>query len=150
MSDWEEPGVIDGNSSPERLTAGSAGRSPDGALPESPSILPGPSGATLILAGIVHNCAAVLVGFLLMIEAYLPGRWYHWAGAILAVAAVILVTGLAKTRRGYRKLAEEKSRGYTTALGFAWDDPSLYYVDRVSLQVMAGPHDPRPRHRKSR
>jgi VIT1/CCC1 family predicted Fe2+/Mn2+ transporter len=148
--DGKEPGVLDEIHNPEPLNAGSAPQSPCDAVSESPSVLPGPAGATLILAGILHNGAAVLVGCLLTIEAYLPGRWYFWAGAILAVAAVILVTGLVKTRRGYRKLAEETRRGYTTALGFAWDDTSLYYVDRVSLQVIAGPHEPRPRHRKSR
>jgi hypothetical protein len=115
----------------------------------SPDILPGPSGATLIVRGLQYEAAAVLVGWLLVAEAYLPGRWYFWAAVILAAAFVLLAIGLVNTRRGYRRLRQEKSRGYTTALGNAWEDPSLYYVDRVSLQVVAGPNEPRPRHRKS-
>lgn len=113
-----------------------------------PSILPGRSGATLILVGFLHNVAAWLVGCLVTIEAYLPGHWYYWGGGILAVVVAVLATGLVQTLRGYRKLAEEKSRGYTTALGSAIQDPSLYYVDRTSLRVVSAPYEPRPGKRK--
>jgi hypothetical protein len=117
-------------------------------MSQPPAILPGPSGATLILVGFLHNVAAWLVGCLVTIEAYLPGRWYYWGGAILAVVVTVLAVGLVKTRRGYRKLAAEKSRGYTTAFGDAVKDPSLYYVDKKSLRVVSAPYEPRPRKRK--
>ena len=112
-----------------------------------PEILPGPAAATLILIGIYYEGAAFLTGFVLVAEAYLPGRWYYWATAALITAAVLVARGLVAGVRGYRRLAEEKHRGYTTALGEALKDPSLYYVDRKTLRVLAGPHEPRPRRR---
>ena len=109
----------------------------------APEILPGPPAATLILVGIYYEGAAFLSGFILPFEAYLPGRWYYWGIAVLVVAVLLLARGLVITFRGYRLLAEEKRRGYTTALGDARKDASLYYVDRKTLAVVAGPNEPR-------
>jgi hypothetical protein len=117
---------------------------------QAPEILSGPAGATLLLNGWRFGMTGFLGCCLFSVEAYLPGRWYYWVAGILPVVVGLLIVSLITTLRGNRRLAEEKRRGYTTALGYAWDDPSLYYVDRVSLRVVAGPHEPRPRHRKSR
>jgi hypothetical protein len=108
-----------------------------------PEILPRPSAATLILVGVYYEGAAFLSGLILVVEAYLPGRWYYWAVAVLITAACLLARGLVITFRGYRLLAEEKRRGYTTALGDARADASLYYVDRKTLRIVAGPNEPR-------
>jgi hypothetical protein len=108
-----------------------------------PDILPGSAAATLILIGIYYEGAAFMSGFILVFEAYLPGRWYYWAIPVLVTAAILLTRGLVITFRGYRLLAEEKRRGYTTALGDARQDPSLYYVDRKTLRIVAGPYEPR-------
>ena len=108
-----------------------------------PEILPGPSAATLILVGIYYEGAAFLSGIIIVFEAYLPGRWYYWGGGVLIIAACLLARGLVITFRGYRLLAEEKRRGYTTALGDAREDASLYYVDRKTLRIVAGPNEPR-------
>ena len=157
VSDWRGLGVTEGISSPEPPRAHSVLQPPDavassapwviGAVSGPPSILPGPSGATLVLVGYAHNVTAFLVGCLVTIEAYLPGRWYYWGGPIVVVVFTILSVGLIKTVRGYRKLAAEKRRGYTTVLGDAIDDPTLYYVDRKSLRVVSAPYAPRPRKR---
>lgn len=116
----------------------------------APAVLPGRAGATLLLNGWRYEVAAFLAVCLLSFESYLPGRWYYWGTPILAIALVLVAIGFITPVRGNRRLAEEKRLGYTTALGDAREDPSLFYVDRVSLRVVAGPHQPRPRHRKSR
>ncbi len=116
----------------------------------APAILPGPSGATLIVVGFQYEIAGFLIGCLATAEAYLPGHWYYWGGGIFAVVAVVLTVSVRKTLRGYRRLAEEKGRGYTTALGYAFKDPSLYYVDRKSLRVVSTPYEPRPRTRRAK
>jgi hypothetical protein len=121
-----------------------------GAVSEPPAVLPGPAGATLLLNGWRYEIAGFLAACLLSIESYFPGRWYYWGTPILALALSLVLIGFVTTLRGNRRLADEKRLGYTTALGDASEDPSLYYVDRVSLRVVAGPHQPRPRHRKSR
>ena len=150
MDDADDPGFPEGSSA-----IGPAFRVPTpqalntDAVSESHLILPGPAGMTLLIKGLIFELAGLLTGAFLSLESYLPGRWYYWAAAILPVVGVLLVVGLVTTVRGNRRLAEEKRRGYTTALGDAWKDPSLYYVDRVSLRIVAAPHEPRPRHRKS-
>ena len=103
----------------------------------------GPSGATELLTGLIYKMAAVLTGGLVVVESYLPGRWYFWGGAILLVVCVLLSLSLYHTLRANRRLAEEKRRGYTTAMGDALEDPSLYYVDRKTLRIVAGPYEPR-------
>jgi hypothetical protein len=103
----------------------------------------GPSGATELLTGLIYRMAAVLTGGLVVMESYLPGRWYFWGGAILLVVCVLLSRSVFHTLRAKRRLAEEKRRGYTTAMGDALEDPSLYYVDRKTLRIVAGPYEPR-------
>jgi hypothetical protein len=113
----------------------------------SPDVLPGRSGATLILTGFYYKMGAILTGCLAVAESYLPGRWYYWGGAIFLGICILVSLSVANTLRGNRRLAEENRRGYTTVPGDAIKDPSLYYLDRKTLRVLAGPYEPRPRRR---
>jgi O-antigen/teichoic acid export membrane protein len=112
---------------------------------QPPTPLSGPSAATLVIHGLYYELGAFAVGCLVAVEAYLPGPWYAWAAVIVAVVVGLLSIGLTRTLRGYRKIPREKERGYTTVIGDAIKDPSLFFLHRRTLRVVAVPHQPRPR-----
>ncbi|MCW2575570.1 MAG: hypothetical protein JWR66_1600 [Modestobacter sp.] len=113
-----------------------------------PVPLPGSSAAILLVVGVRYEVAAFLVGCLVAFEAYLPGRWYVWGGAIVIVVVSLLVIGTRRTFAAYRKIRHEKEHGYTTVYGDAVADPALFFLDPRTLRVLAEPGQPRPRPRR--
>lgn len=111
----------------------------------APGPLPGASAAIMLVGGLRYEIAAFLIGCLVAVEAYLPGRWYVWALAIVTAVVILLIIGTRRTFAAYRKIKLEKRSGYTTLYGDAVSDLSLYYLDPRTLQVLAAPGQPRPR-----
>lgn len=114
----------------------------------TPDILPGPAAATLVIDGFWYELGAFLIGCFAIVEGYLPGKWYYWGAVILFFVVTMLTIGARKTLRGYRKLSAEKQRGYSTAVGPALRDLSLFYVHRKTFKVLATPYQPRPGRRR--
>lgn len=100
-----------------------------------------------LMFGIWTGLGAVLcVAVLLVIERTVFRQPYYGALVVACLGAigVLLVASVVASLIGYRKLGREAALGYTSALGRAKQDDSLYFVNPHTLAVLAGPNEPRP------
>lgn len=105
--------------------------------------LPGRSGGWWYVNG-----QAVVVAASLLVIGEVPasflGRYrLLYAMTLLAIGITLSSTGYWMIIHGARKCSCEVSRGYTTDARRARRDPQLAYFHHATMQLLAGPNDPR-------
>jgi len=113
--------------------------------PGCPQPVPGLSAAALALRSLRWLVLAGLCVVPVVFESYLPSRWVGaWATLWLLISVSLGGLFLRDTWSSRTTQHAEIKCGYTTSLPIANNDTSLFLLDGKTLQILAGPREPRP------